>query len=70
MTELAYVQVGKAWSIARHVLDGFEWWCGEKDEWVSPRSSWWALDRACESETFKTLAAARRFARSRGWEKP
>ena len=70
MTELAYVQARGGWSVARHVVDAFEWWCGETDGWVSPSSEWWQMSSACRSETFTTLAAARRLARSKGWEKP
>lgn len=67
---IAYVQVGKdQWSIAE-VDDELQivWWCGERHKWVSPASSHWVYFRDCANVVFESVAAARRFARSRGWE--
>ena len=57
------------WAIARQVLDRFEWWCGERHGWVSPRSSYWEMImRNAWEIRFSSLEAARKFAQSRGWE--
>jgi hypothetical protein len=67
--ELSYVRLGKnAWSIARLTVEALEWWCGEKDEWVSPHSSWWCADWNCVNQIFPSLQKARTFARAHGWE--
>ena len=68
---LAYIRLGKAsWSIARLYVDAgdLEWWCGEADDWVSPNSEWWQLAQRCWNVEFKTIGAARTFARHKGWE--
>jgi hypothetical protein len=70
--ELAYVMLGpKQWSIARFVCSDdrtIEWWCGDRNEWVSPASDWWQLVHDCWNERFSSLTKARAFARKRGWE--
>jgi hypothetical protein len=68
MFELAYVMLGDgSWSIARGVIEDFQWWCGDH-EWVSPDSSHWHLFHDCWNVTYPSIAAARRFARAQGWE--
>lgn len=66
---IAYVHMPDGtWSIARLDLEdglSFEWWCGEKDEWVSPGSGWWQLVPSCYNETYPTLDAAKREVRKR-----
>jgi hypothetical protein len=69
---IAYVAVGDgAWSIASVDPDepaSFQWWCGTQDEWVSPHSSHWNLSSETYNAVFPSLQAARRFAKSQGWE--
>jgi hypothetical protein len=67
---LSYVRIGEGeWSIAQVDPDGdFMWWCGSAHGWVSPRSSYWEWYPDCWNSTYRTLSAARKFARSKGWE--
>ena len=66
---LAYILLGDgSWAIACDVLEDFRWWCGEDHEWVSPNSSYWHLYQDCWNVTFRSITAARKFARAKGWE--
>ena len=68
---LSYVRNEPGWCIARDPADAFEWWCGDKDGWVSPYSDYWQVLRdECEPVVFRSLDAARAFARRMGWEPP
>jgi len=67
---IAFVYVAKGtYSIASVETDGeFRWWCGSHG-FVSPCSSYWAIDPSCWNEEFSTLAEAKRFATKQGFLK-
>ena len=59
--ELAYVRLAKGeWSIARAVVGGpFQWWCGDRHDWVSPGSSYWEICMRHDWQIeFRTLEGA------------
>ena len=64
---IAYIDIGGAWSVARldDACDGFQWWT-DRDGWVSPHSSHWAMT-TCWNRTWENLRDARAFARNQGW---
>jgi hypothetical protein len=70
MIHLSYVYNQPGWCICRDPADAFEWWCGDRDGWVSPYSDYWHVlgEGEVEPKVFVSLDAARAFARRHGWE--
>jgi hypothetical protein len=70
---IGYLQVPSGWSIADFPDDNWPdkllWWCGPKHRFVSPFSSYWAMEPHCWNVIFPSLPAARRFARKEGFER-